>query len=273
MFRRHLLRRLKDPESRLRCIVSWSKVCQPHSLCTEAPLTPLEAGLVEISTKRGEGAVLTRTIGDPSTGTEPVRADSSSPSDHSSATQVSTPPERPDTLNEESSDATIKPPRLELPKPRDFALEDSAADGASPTSPVAQVVTPGSTSSTAALSTTTNSSTITYESGMRVLVVDDDTLTRKLMSRMLTRLGCLVTTAENGEIALDLILSGTRPTPSSEETGSSGLLDGPSPMPAEEYRYAVVFLDNQMPVMSGLEAVTKLRHMGRRDFIVGVTGR
>ena len=42
---------------------------------------------------------------------------------------------------------------------------------------------------------------------MRVLVVDDDPLTRKLMSRMLARLGCKVTTAENGEIALDLILS------------------------------------------------------------------
>ena len=41
---------------------------------------------------------------------------------------------------------------------------------------------------------------------------------------------------------------------------------------AGENRYAVVFLDNQMPVLSGLEAVAKLRTMGRRDFVVGVTG-
>lgn len=107
---------------------------------------------------------------------------------------------------------------------------------------------------------------------MRVLVVDDDPLTRKLMSRMLTRLGCKVTTAENGEIALDLMMNPTaRPTPSSEDTGSTGLVLGDISFVGDE-RYAVVFLDNQMPVMSGLEAVAKLRRRGRRDFVVGVTG-
>lgn len=110
---------------------------------------------------------------------------------------------------------------------------------------------------------------------MRVLVVDDDTLTRKLMMRMLTRLGCRVSTAENGEIALEMIVNaGTRPTPSSEDTGSSGLtLDvTQSGSGGEDRGYAVIFLDNQMPVMSGLEAVAKLRRMGRRDLVVGVTG-
>ena len=125
-----------------------------------------------------------------------------------------------------------------------------------------------------ATATSTASPSVSYEQGMQVLVVDDDPLTRKLMTRMLTRLGCKVTTAENGEIALDLILNpaATRPTPSSEDTGSSsGLLDG-AVSSSDEPRYAVVFLDNQMPVMSGLEAVAKLRGMGKRDFIVGVTG-
>lgn len=68
------------------------------------------------------------------------------------------------------------------------------------------------------------------------------------MSRLLTRLGCTVSTAENGEIALEMVLN-----------GFSG-------------RFAVVFLDNQMPVMSGLSMVTKLRKAGRKDFVVGVTG-
>ena len=122
---------------------------------------------------------------------------------------------------------------------------------------------------------------VQYETRLNVLVVDDDPLTRKLMSRMLTRLGCRVTTAENGEIALELILNGAsqqqRETPSSEDTGSGGLsLDGVAGTGmgtgAEECRYAVVFLDNQMPVLSGLEAVAKLRSLGRRDFVVGVTG-
>jgi osomolarity two-component system, sensor histidine kinase SLN1 len=85
-------------------------------------------------------------------------------------------------------------------------------------------------------------------SGLRVLVVDDDQLTRTLMSRVLTRLGCKVSTAENGEIALDMLLS------------------------SHGGHFAVVFLDNQMPVMSGLSMVAKLRGAGRNDFVVGVTG-
>lgn len=108
---------------------------------------------------------------------------------------------------------------------------------------------------------------------MRVLVVDDDLLTRKLMSRMLTRLGCKVNTAENGEIALDLILNpNSRPTPSSEDTGSGGLLPSDVSESGDEPRYAVVFLDNQMPIMSGLDVVRNLRRRGRKDFVVGVTG-
>jgi osomolarity two-component system, sensor histidine kinase SLN1 len=69
-----------------------------------------------------------------------------------------------------------------------------------------------------------------------------------MMTRLLTRLGCNVSTAENGEIALEMVLN-----------GYGG-------------RFAVVFLDNQMPVMSGLSMVAKLRKAGRRDFVVGVTG-
>lgn len=84
--------------------------------------------------------------------------------------------------------------------------------------------------------------------GLGVLVVDDDALTRTLMTRMLARLGCKVNTAENGEVALEMVLG-----------DCSG-------------RFAVVFLDNQMPVMSGLSMVAKLREAGRSDFVVGVTG-
>ncbi|KAI9458429.1 hypothetical protein BJY52DRAFT_430616 [Lactarius psammicola] len=84
--------------------------------------------------------------------------------------------------------------------------------------------------------------------GLRVLVVDDDALTRTLMTRMLARLGCKVSTAENGKVALEMVLG-----------------DGSD-------RFAIVFLDNQMPVMSGLSMVAKLREAGRSDFVVGVTG-
>ncbi|KAL5521632.1 hypothetical protein ACEPAF_2380 [Sanghuangporus sanghuang] len=117
--------------------------------------------------------------------------------------------------------------------------------------------------------------------GVRVLVVDDDMITRSLMSRMLTRLGCLVTAAENGKVALEKILG--HPIPSSVIRGEPGTGMGMStgcppvqgePIPEEKqvYPFDIVFLDNQMPVMSGLDTVSALRALHRTDFVVGVTG-
>ncbi|OSD04719.1 hypothetical protein PYCCODRAFT_1363220 [Trametes coccinea BRFM310] len=224
-----------------------------------------QGGLVEISTKPTDGP-LTRTIGDPSTGTE-ARLQAEDP----------TPPgERPPPLVEHSSD-TVKGLHLShLPNPQTFILDGALL---SPTLSAGTTNTLPSQSGSVRSAHAPSSTQMPFEQRLSVLVVDDDPLTRKLMSRMLTRLGCKVTTAENGEVALELILTGhaQRSTPSSEDTGSGGLsLDGVGPPGAtggaEEQRYAVVFLDNQMPVMSGLEAVQKLRQMGRKDFVVGVTG-
>lgn len=108
-----------------------------------------------------------------------------------------------------------------------------------------------------------------------MLVVDDDTLTRTLMERLLQRLGCNVTTAENGELALDLILGSNNWTPSSVDSDSGPILERNrnrlSRIESDE-PFAIVFLDNQMPVLSGLKAVAKLRAQSRNDFVVGVTG-
>jgi osomolarity two-component system sensor histidine kinase SLN1 len=123
-------------------------------------------------------------------------------------------------------------------------------------------------------------STAGFDPPIIVLVVDDDRLTRTVMSRMLTRLGCNVSTAENGEIALEMIIGG--PGTSKAEDGPDYRVFDPSYDSEEDqigertengYAYDAVFLDNQMPVMSGLEAVSKLREMGRTDFIVGITGQ
>ncbi|KAG1907991.1 Tco5, signal transduction HAMP domain histidine kinase [Suillus fuscotomentosus] len=118
-----------------------------------------------------------------------------------------------------------------------------------------------------------------FDPPILVLVVDDDRITRTVMSRMLTRLGCDVSTAENGEIALEMIIGGP---------GTSKTEDGPNSRAFDlnhdservhngkgtenGYAYDVVFLDNQMPVMSGLDLVSKLREMDRADFVVGITG-
>lgn len=106
------------------------------------------------------------------------------------------------------------------------------------------------------------------------------------MKRMLTRLGCDVSTAENGLIALELIL-GEKPTPMTEAESMTppanavaNMSNTPSSENAEDDRpripdprYEVIFLDNQMPVMSGLESVAKMRAAGRTDLVVGVTGK
>ncbi|KAJ7716135.1 CheY-like superfamily [Mycena metata] len=106
--------------------------------------------------------------------------------------------------------------------------------------------------------TSNSNSSLVFDAGMSVLVVDDDMVTRKLMQRMLVRLGCVVETAENGQAALMAL--GAIATPASE--GSTNL----------DERFDVIFLDNQMPLLSGLNAVAKLREWGRSDFVVGVTG-
>ena len=114
-----------------------------------------------------------------------------------------------------------------------------------------------------------------------------------------------MSTAENGQIAFDLI-TGEGRTPASEAgepspaplgqsmsqvqsqapamsdatASMSTSQDGGTPPAVENAkpayeggpRYELVFLDNQMPVLSGLDLVTKLRQMGRTDFVVGVTG-
>ncbi|KDQ11343.1 hypothetical protein BOTBODRAFT_35428 [Botryobasidium botryosum FD-172 SS1] len=102
----------------------------------------------------------------------------------------------------------------------------------------------------------------------KVLVVDDDLLTRRLMSRMLTRMGCNVETAENGQIALEMILA-SGPTPFFE---TPPVDSGESTPRITEGRFTIVFLDNQMPRLSGVEMTKRLRALGRQDFLVGVTG-
>ena len=234
-------------------------------------------GLVEISSNPTEGPP-TRTIGDPSTGTELQAPGMDEPSTGQPVEMPETPPPALKITGVSGSPRGLH--LTHLPKAGTFTVDGALV------SPAPSAGTSGSSSgagpSHASSSTQLSGAPgpIQYETKLNVLVVDDDPLTRKLMSRMLTRLGCRVTTAENGEMALELILTGqtTHETPSSEDTGSGGLsLDGVvtdsmAAAAAGENRYAVVFLDNQMPVLSGLEAVAKLRTMGRRDFVVGVTG-
>jgi len=83
------------------------------------------------------------------------------------------------------------------------------------------------------------------------------------MKKMLSRLGCNASTAGDGQQALDMILGSPAESVDERRTGGS--------LPSRG-AYDVIFLDNQMPVLSGIALTERLRQMGRLDFIVGVTG-
>ena len=173
-----------------------------------------------------------------------------------------------------------RPTFVALPRRQIFSLDDvslpptvSSFTSDSPGSPnltVFDQFTRGSPSSSFV-------ATDMMDSPLAILVVDDDSLTRTLMKRILTRLGCVVSSAENGAVALEMILgkqvAAGLTTPSSVAEDNRPILEQPQDSQiSNEIKYAVVFLDNQMPVMSGLKVVEKLRALGRMDFVVGVTG-
>lgn len=138
--------------------------------------------------------------------------------------------------------------------------------------------TPGSAS---VFTNASRSTPIEFTPGLQVLVVDDDRMTRLLMTRMLERLRCIVTTAANGRQALQLLLgeeqSAGTPADDQDQNFPSDSRDVPREWTSvhaanKEGKFAITFLDNQMPIMSGVEMVRKLRSLGREDLIVGVTG-
>lgn len=222
----------------------------------------MPGGRVELIVSKSDSnsPVLTRTIGDPSTGTQVVPLPPDSP------------PPRPSLDPEPDSTETVtragsvqRPTFVQLPSPRSFTLDNGLQPSSSSSlSPPIPKVPSRAGSSTP---------TPTVDPGLEVLVVDDDPLTRMLMKRLLARLGCSVSTAENGEIALEMILGpGNYCTPSTDSSGRGGPILEQSTSPTD-YKYHIIFLDNQMPVMSGLKTVEKLRDFGRGDFVVGVTGK
>jgi CheY-like chemotaxis protein len=80
-----------------------------------------------------------------------------------------------------------------------------------------------------------------------VLIVDDTVTNYKILSSLLRRKSLRPSIAENGKVAVDLVL-------------------------ADVGRFALIFMDNVMPVMNGLEATKALRLGGYLGYIAGLTG-
>ena len=74
--------------------------------------------------------------------------------------------------------------------------------------------------------------------GLHILLVDDSRTNLKIAEQVLIRMGCKVSTAENGQQGLDLLAV----------AHSRGEV------------FDLVFMDCQMPVLDGYEATRRLRH-------------
>ena len=85
---------------------------------------------------------------------------------------------------------------------------------------------------------------------LKLLIVDDAAMNRKLLARLLRTNGHECDEAENGEVAVRLV----------REAMDSG------------QPYHSVLLDNEMPVMNGPIAAYQMRQLGSDAVIVGVTG-
>ncbi len=83
----------------------------------------------------------------------------------------------------------------------------------------------------------------------RVLLAEDGPDNQRLISYVLTKAGAKVTTADNGQIAVDLALTAV----------------------ADDEPYDVVLMDMQMPLMNGYDATMKLRAEGYAGPVIALT--
>ena len=104
---------------------------------------------------------------------------------------------------------------------------------------------------------------ITTQSSLpQALVADDLLSSRRMVGRVLERMGFDVEYAEDGVFAVELCIGRLQDTEGKEQDGEK----------ERSSSYAIVIMDNAMPNLSGIEAVKKIRQCGYTGPIVGLTG-
>jgi PAS domain S-box-containing protein len=89
-------------------------------------------------------------------------------------------------------------------------------------------------------------------SALHILIVEDNLLNQRVLTKQLTKAGCVVSTADNGLFALDFIATTTF-----------------SPHASQPKHLHVVLMDQNMPEMDGLTCVKRIREMEQQGELIG----
>lgn len=87
-------------------------------------------------------------------------------------------------------------------------------------------------------------------SDLAILIVEDNLVNQRVLSKQLQKAGCTVYTADNGLLALDLLATTSFQTPAGRPL-------------------SIILMDLEMPEMDGLTAVGRIRDMEREGRITG----
>jgi CheY-like chemotaxis protein len=120
--------------------------------------------------------------------------------------------------------------------------------------------------------------------GLRILLVDDSHLIRKLMRKLLTKLipSVIIDEAEDGLPAVKMVkVSMTAPrnmnqisqysNPDMKLVNESDEINVDTDLAATN-SYSIIFIDNIMSQLHGPEAVVQIRALGYEGLIIAVTG-
>lgn len=102
--------------------------------------------------------------------------------------------------------------------------------------------------------------------GLKVLIVDDASMIRKLMTKLLSSKGSICDTAEDGVYAVEIMKKYYNQQKENEPK------DEKNNNKNNNKNYDIIFMDFMMPNKDGPQATREIRSLGYKGLIIGVTG-